>query len=103
MCDFICDTVPVSKPNLLMSDASPEEGFTMWMHCNVENGTEPIQYLWQHESHSGSITNFTQGNGSSIINVTDINRNHTGWYRCVASNAVNSESSEKLGLSVMCK
>ncbi|XP_028277984.1 uncharacterized protein LOC114446535 [Parambassis ranga] len=92
--------VPVSKPYLLMSDASPVEGSTMWMRCNLENGTGPIQYVWQHETRSGNITAFAQGN-SSIINVTDVNRNHTGWYRCVASNAVNSESSNRLWLDTI--
>ncbi|XP_051256243.1 V-set and immunoglobulin domain-containing protein 10-like 2 [Dicentrarchus labrax] len=92
--------VPVSKPYLLMSDASPVEGSTMWMRCNLENGTGPIQYLWQHETRSGNISTFAQGN-TSVINVTDVNRNLTGWYRCVASNAVNSESSNRLWLDTI--
>ncbi|XP_069577958.1 V-set and immunoglobulin domain-containing protein 10-like 2 [Brachyistius frenatus] len=92
--------VPVTKPFLLMSDASPVEGSTMWMRCNLENGTGPIQYKFQHETRSGNITVFAQGN-SSLINVTDINRNHMGWYRCVASNAVNSESSNRLWLDTI--
>ncbi|XP_047463867.1 V-set and immunoglobulin domain-containing protein 10-like 2 [Mugil cephalus] len=92
--------VPVSKPYLLLSDASPVEGSTMWMRCNLENGTGPIQYVWQHETRSGNVTAFAQGS-SHIINVTDVNRNHTGWYRCVASNAVNSESSNRLWLDTI--
>ncbi|KAM6907155.1 V-set and immunoglobulin domain-containing protein 10-like 2 [Xenentodon cancila] len=92
--------VPVSKPYLLMSDASPVEGSTMWMRCNLENGTGPIQYVWQHETRSGNITAFAQGH-SNIINVTDVNRNHTGWYRCVATNPINSESSNRLWLDTI--
>ncbi|XP_042355238.1 V-set and immunoglobulin domain-containing protein 10-like 2 [Plectropomus leopardus] len=92
--------VPVSKPYLLMSDASPVEGSTMWMRCNLDNGTGPIRYIWQHETRGGNITAFSQGN-TSVINVTDVNRNHTGWYRCVASNAVNSESSNRLWLDTI--
>ncbi|XP_035482330.2 V-set and immunoglobulin domain-containing protein 10-like 2 [Scophthalmus maximus] len=92
--------VPVSKPYLLMSDVSPVEGSIMWMRCNLENGTGPIQYVWQHETRSGNISTFAQGN-TSVINVTDINRNHTGWYRCVASNAVNSENSNRLWLDTI--
>ncbi|XP_056254332.1 V-set and immunoglobulin domain-containing protein 10-like 2 isoform X1 [Seriola aureovittata] len=92
--------VPVSKPYLLMSDASPVEGSTMWMRCNLENGTGPIQYVWQHETRSGNISVFAQGN-TSAINVTDVNRNHTGWYRCVATNPVNSESSNRLWLDTI--
>ncbi|XP_032390232.1 V-set and immunoglobulin domain-containing protein 10-like 2 [Etheostoma spectabile] len=92
--------VPVSKPYLLMSDVSPVEGSTMWMSCNLENGTGPIQYVWQYETRSSNISAFAQGN-TNIINVTNINRNHTGWYRCVASNAVNSESSNRLWLDTI--
>ncbi|XP_073336040.1 V-set and immunoglobulin domain-containing protein 10-like 2 [Pagrus major] len=92
--------VPVSKPYLLMSDASPVEGSTMWMRCNLENGTGPIQYVWKHETRNGTISVVAQGT-TSIINVTDVNRNHTGWYRCVASNAVNSESSNRLWLDTI--
>ena len=94
-------TVPVSKPYLLMSDVSPLEGSTIWMRCNLENGTGPIQYVWQYETRSGNISAFAQGN-TSVINV-NVNRNHTGWYRCVASNNVNSESSNRLWLDTICE
>lgn len=102
MCDFVSNAVPVSKPHLLMSDVSPVEGSSVWMRCHLENGTGPIQYAWQHETSGGNISAFALGN-ASVINVTDINRNHTGWYRCVASNAVNSESSDRLWLNTFCE
>nr|XP_040038802.1 V-set and immunoglobulin domain-containing protein 10-like 2 [Gasterosteus aculeatus aculeatus] len=95
---YLTVRVPVSKPHLLMSDVSPVEGSSVWMRCHLENGTGPIQYAWQHETSGGNISAFALGN-ASVINVTDINRNHTGWYRCVASNAVNSESSDRLWLN----
>lgn len=85
-----------------MSDASPVEGSTMWMRCNLENGTGPIQYEWHHETRNGNVTVFAQGN-SSVINVTQVNRNHTGWYRCAASNPVNRESSNRLWLDTICE
>uniref|UniRef100_A0A669FBG9 Ig-like domain-containing protein n=1 Tax=Oreochromis niloticus TaxID=8128 RepID=A0A669FBG9_ORENI len=92
--------VPISKPYILMSNASPVEGSSVWMRCSVENGTEPIQYTWHYENYNGNATTFTLGN-SSIINITNVNRNHTGWYRCVASNAVNSEKSDRLWLNTL--
>ncbi|KAM7374339.1 hypothetical protein PAMP_007005 [Pampus punctatissimus] len=92
--------VPVTKPYLLVSDVSPVEGSTMWMRCNLDNGTGPIQYVWQHETRSGNISVFAQSN-TSVVNVTDVNRNHTGWYRCVASNAVNSERSDRIWLDII--
>lgn len=85
-----------------MSDASPVEGSTMWMRCNLENGTGPIHYTWKHETRNGNVSMFAEGN-SSVINVTDVHRNHSGWYRCAASNAVNSESSNRLWLDTICK
>ncbi|KAM6911628.1 V-set and immunoglobulin domain-containing protein 10-like 2 [Lycodopsis pacificus] len=97
---YLTVRVPVSKPYLLMSDVSPVEGSTMWMRCNLETGTGPIQYVWQHETRTGNISAFAQGN-TSVINVTNINRNQTGWYRCVVSNAVNSESSNRLWLDTI--
>ncbi|XP_037605109.1 V-set and immunoglobulin domain-containing protein 10-like 2, partial [Sebastes umbrosus] len=94
------NTVPISKPYLLMSDVSPVEGSTMWMHCNLENGTRPIQYVWQHETSSSNFSTFARGN-NKVINVTNVNRNHTGWYRCVASNPINSESSNRVKLDTI--
>uniref|UniRef100_A0A3Q2YD40 Ig-like domain-containing protein n=1 Tax=Hippocampus comes TaxID=109280 RepID=A0A3Q2YD40_HIPCM len=82
--------VPVTKPHLLLSDGSPVEGSTIWLRCNLDNGTGPIQYAWQQENHHGNVSVFAQG-GTDVVNVTEVNRNHTGWYRCLASNAVNSE------------
>ncbi|XP_075343486.1 V-set and immunoglobulin domain-containing protein 10-like 2 [Odontesthes bonariensis] len=92
--------VPVSKPDLLLSDASPVEGSTLRMHCRVENGTEPIQYVWQHEARSGTVTTLSRGN-STVITITSVDRKHAGRYRCVAGNAINSESSEQLRLDVI--
>lgn len=94
--------VPVSKPFLLMSDASPVEGSTMWMRCSLENGTGPVHYSWKHETRNGNVSVFAEGN-ASVVNVTDVNRNHSGWYRCVASNAVNSQSSNRLWLDTICE
>ncbi|XP_043997445.1 V-set and immunoglobulin domain-containing protein 10-like 2 [Gambusia affinis] len=91
--------VSVSKPFLLMSNASPKEGSSVWMQCNIGNGTKPIHYVWQHQLYNENVTTFAQGN-TSFINITDIVRNQTGWYRCAAGNAVNRESSEKLWLNV---
>ncbi|XP_076744910.1 V-set and immunoglobulin domain-containing protein 10-like 2 [Maylandia zebra] len=92
--------VPVNKPYILMSDTSPVEGSSMWMRCNVENGTEPIRYVWQRETSSEDVTTFAQGN-NSIINVTNVNRNHTGWYLCVASNNINSQTSDRVWLDTI--
>ncbi|XP_049599476.1 V-set and immunoglobulin domain-containing protein 10-like 2 [Syngnathus scovelli] len=92
--------VPVTKPHLLVSDVSPVEGSTIWLQCNLDNGTGPIQYVWQQENRHGNISAFAQGN-TGVVNVTEVNRNHTGWYRCLASNAVNSEQSDRIWLDII--
>ncbi|XP_056140207.1 V-set and immunoglobulin domain-containing protein 10-like 2 [Lampris incognitus] len=92
--------VPVSKPYVLLSDASPVEGSSVWLRCGLENGTAPIHYVWEHETRDGSVTMFAQGN-SSLLNVTEVNRDHTGWYRCLARNAVNKQRSDRIWLDII--
>ncbi|XP_076025252.1 V-set and immunoglobulin domain-containing protein 10-like 2 [Genypterus blacodes] len=92
--------VPVSKPYLVVSDASPQEGSTMWMRCGLDNGTGPIKYVWQHETRNGNLSTFAQSN-NNMVNVTDVNRNHTGWYRCLVSNPVNRERSDRIWLDII--
>ncbi|TKS82991.1 V-set and immunoglobulin domain-containing protein 10-like 2 [Collichthys lucidus] len=85
--------VPVSMPTLVMSDEFPVEGTTMRMDCLLENGTGPIQYVWKHQPRNGNISDIARGNVSSI-NIINVNRNHTGFYRCMARNPVSSETSK---------
>ncbi|XP_071754218.2 V-set and immunoglobulin domain-containing protein 10-like 2 [Centroberyx gerrardi] len=92
--------VPVSKPYVIPSEASPVEGSSMWMQCRLEYGTAPLRYEWKHETRDGVSRTFAQGN-SSVVNVTDVNRNHTGWYRCLASNEVNQERSDRIWLDII--
>ncbi|XP_071219360.1 V-set and immunoglobulin domain-containing protein 10-like 2 [Salvelinus alpinus] len=92
--------VPVSKPYILLSDASPAEGSLVWLRCGLENGTGSLYFLWEHETHSGLVSTISQGN-SSMFNMTEVNRNHTGWYRCVARNQVNQERSDRIWLDII--
>ncbi|XP_072302247.1 V-set and immunoglobulin domain-containing protein 10-like 2 [Eucyclogobius newberryi] len=97
---YLTVQVPISKPYLEVSELSPQEGSTIWMRCNLENGTGPIKYEWHHENMNSSVTVFGQGN-SSVVDVRNINRNNTGWYRCRAQNPVNSEQSDRTWLSII--
>ncbi|XP_055791185.1 V-set and immunoglobulin domain-containing protein 10-like 2 [Salvelinus fontinalis] len=92
--------VPVSKPYILLSDASPAEGSLVWLRCGLENGTGSLYFLWEHETHNGLVSTVSQGN-SSVFNMTEVNRNHTGWYRCVARNQVNQERSDRIWLDII--
>lgn len=95
-------TVPVSKPSIVLSDSSAVEGSVYSMQCGLQNGTEPIQYIWEQETQSGLVTSFPQSN-SSLYTLNPVTRNHTGWYRCLARNEVNQQISDRIRLDVMCK
>ncbi|KAL2095118.1 hypothetical protein ACEWY4_009837 [Coilia grayii] len=71
----------------------------MLMDCALKNGTEPIRYIWEQEDKDGAISILAEGN-SSLLNVSYITRNHTGWYRCLARNEVNQVLSERFWLDV---
>ncbi|XP_072518612.1 V-set and immunoglobulin domain-containing protein 10-like 2 [Salminus brasiliensis] len=92
--------VPVSKPYILLSNSSAVEGSTFWMRCGLENGTEPINYIWEQESRSGLVTTLAETN-RSLINIIWVTRNHTGWYSCLARNKVNQQYSERIWLDVL--
>lgn len=85
-----------------MSDEEPVEGTTMRMDCLLENGTGPIQYVWKHQPRNGNISDIARGN-ASFINIINVNRNHTGWYRCMARNPVSSETSNRVLLETICE
>lgn len=100
-CNFTVST-PVSKPYILLSDSSAVEGASVRMNCSLDDGTDPIQYTWEQESYSGLVTILAEGN-SSLLNITSVNRNHTGWIRCLARNEVNQQRSDRLWLDVICE
>lgn len=99
---FFTVSVPVSKPYILLSDSSPLEGASVWIRCGLENGTDPVYYFWEQESQSGLVTILAESN-SSLINLTLVTRNHSGWLRCLARNEVNQQRSDRIWLNVICK
>ena len=94
--------VPVTKPYLLVNNTSPAEGSSAWLRCGLENGTLPIYYEFEQETQNGVNKTFGQGN-SSLVNMTEINRNHTGWYRCIVRNMINQQQSDRIWLDVTCE
>ncbi|XP_064209245.1 V-set and immunoglobulin domain-containing protein 10-like 2 [Anguilla rostrata] len=92
--------VPVSKPYILVSDTSPAEGTHLWMRCNLDNGTGPINYSWERENRDGVTAKVSEGD-VSLMNVTVVSRNHTGWYRCLANNEVNQQRSDRIWLDII--
>lgn len=85
-----------------MSDSSPIEGVSVWMRCGLENGTGPIQYVWELENYSGQVSKLAESD-SNLINITSVSRNHTGWFRCLAKNEVNQQIGDRIWLDVICE
>ncbi|XP_076835671.1 V-set and immunoglobulin domain-containing protein 10-like 2 [Brachyhypopomus gauderio] len=92
--------VPVSKPYVSLGESSAVEGSTFLMRCGLENGTGPIHYTWEQESYSGLVTTLAESN-SSVLIITWVTRNHTGWYRCLARNEVNQQRSDRIWVDVL--
>ena len=72
------------------------------LRCGLGNGTSPILYEWEHERPGIPVTTIARGNSSMLI-MSNVNRNNTGWYRCVVSNAVNLERSDRALMDVVCE
>ncbi|KAJ0062059.1 hypothetical protein NL108_015259, partial [Boleophthalmus pectinirostris] len=94
--------VAVSRPSLLLSEASPLEGSSISMICKVQNGTGPIHYEWYYEAQNGDTFKVTQSY-SSALHLSSLQHNQTGWYRCGANNLVNSQQSDPIWVDVICE
>ncbi|XP_041030226.1 V-set and immunoglobulin domain-containing protein 10-like 2 [Carcharodon carcharias] len=93
--------VPISKPSIQMSLSVPIEGSMISILCSVENGTGPLEYIWNRQATvSRSPVNVSEST-DSLLNLTSVNRNHTGWYTCTAKNEVNEETSDRVWLDVI--
>ncbi|XP_058866240.1 V-set and immunoglobulin domain-containing protein 10-like 2 [Acipenser ruthenus] len=92
--------VPISKPFIQLSESSPVENAPLWMVCAVENGTGPINFVWERQGRDGVSVRVSESN-SSLMNLTVVNRNQTGWYSCLASNEVNQERSDTVWLDII--
>ncbi|XP_076131118.1 hemicentin-1-like [Alosa pseudoharengus] len=95
------EAVPVTKPSIVLSHSSPAEGSSIWIRCDLENGTEPISYLWEQESKEGTTSILAQGTNNNLVNVTMVTRNHAGWHRCIVGNEVSQEQSKRISLNVV--
>ncbi|XP_070129623.1 V-set and immunoglobulin domain-containing protein 10-like 2 [Equus caballus] len=92
--------VPVSKPQVRLSDPSPVEGTSVVATCAVREGTEPVTFAWQHQAPQGSWEALV-GVTKRLLHLDPVNRTHLGWYMCSAHNAVNRLNSEGAFLDVI--
>ncbi|XP_070638686.1 V-set and immunoglobulin domain-containing protein 10-like 2 [Bos indicus] len=92
--------VPVSKPQVRLSDPSPVEGASLVATCIVREGTEPVTFVWQHQAPRGPAEAL-MGVTKRLIQLDPVNRTHLGWYTCTAHNAVSQLSSDGAFLDVI--
>lgn len=94
--------MPVSKPQVQLSDPSPVEGASLVATCIVREGTEPVTFVWQHQAPRGPAEAL-MGVTKRLIQLDPVNRTHLGWYTCTAHNAVSQLSSDGAFLDVICE
>ncbi|KAM6173516.1 V-set and immunoglobulin domain-containing protein 10-like 2 [Erethizon dorsatum] len=92
--------VPVSKPQVRLSDPSPVEGASVVATCAVREGTEPMTFAWQHQAPQG-LGEVLVGAKEPLLWLDPVNRMHLGWYVCSAYNAVSRLSSDGIFLDVV--
>nr|XP_045001989.1 V-set and immunoglobulin domain-containing protein 10-like 2 [Jaculus jaculus] len=92
--------VPVSKPQVRLSDPSPVEGISVVATCAVREGTEPVTFTWHHHAPR-SPEEAVVGLAEPQLRLDPVNRTHLGWYTCSARNVVNELSSAGIFLDVI--
>ncbi|GCC35685.1 hypothetical protein chiPu_0014172 [Chiloscyllium punctatum] len=93
--------VPITKPSVQMSISAPVEGSAISLLCSVENGTGPLEYIWNRQAALSTGPINVSETTDSLLNLTSVNRNHTGWYTCTAKNEVNEVTSDRVWLDVI--
>ncbi|CAK6440325.1 unnamed protein product [Pipistrellus nathusii] len=92
--------VPVSKPQVRLSEPSPAEGASVVATCTVREGTEPVAFAWKHRTSRGREEALA-GVTEPVLLLDPVRRTHLGWYVCSAHNAVNRLSSDGAFLDVV--
>lgn len=66
----------------------------------LANGTGPITYQWQYSSNNGvTYTNLTGTTYNYLL--TGVQQSNSGYYRCIASNVINSMTSNPIIVTVL--
>ncbi|XP_058145221.1 V-set and immunoglobulin domain-containing protein 10-like 2 [Dasypus novemcinctus] len=92
--------VPVAKPQVHLSDASPVEGASVEATCALQEGTEPVAFAWQHRAPQGPGEGLAGVTGP-LLRLDPVHRSHLGWYLCSAHNPVSNRSSDGVFLDVI--
>ena len=87
-CIFISKTTVFTHLNVFLTDASTmkqllnvtvEESKNVTKECNEAAGTHPLNFAWKNVK-TGQVTK------GKLLNISNITRNQSGEYRCIANN-----------------
>ena len=104
-CILICkSTVFTPHLNVFLTDAptmkqllnvTVEESKNVTKECNEAAGTRPLNFVWRNVK-TGLVTK------GKLLTITNIKRNQSGEYRCIANNTCGNESTTMF-INVTCK
>ena len=103
-CILICKTTVFTHLNVFLTDAptmkqllnvTVEESKNVTKECNEAAGTHPLNFAWKNVK-TGQVTK------GKLLNISNITRNQSGEYRCIANNTCGNESTTMF-INVQCK
>ena len=99
-CLYILDRPEVTKHP---QNVTETERNNVTLTCNATGNPEP-QFSWFKDKDLVKSTNriYLSAN-NSLLTMTDVNRNDSGGYLCVARNEVGNDTSKIVVLDVQCK
>jgi len=65
----------------------------------LANGTDPITYQWQYSSNGSIYTNLSGTTYNYLL--SGVQKTNSGYYRCIASNVINSMTSNPIIVTVL--
>jgi len=81
---------------IVNSSNTVNESGSFYLTCEASGDPPPYNYTWKQNDTNEAIAD------GNVLNFTNINRNDTGWYRCVATNKCGTGSGLHF-VNVFCK
>ena len=77
----------------------PKEGYPYTLTCNVTGPVDHVYWMKNDSVDSG----YTSLTNNQTLSFTPLKRNDTGYYKCIAGNAVGNMTSPPFELIVNCE
>ena len=100
VCWYISDRPEITKHP---QNVTETERNNVTLTCNATGNPEP-QFSWFKDKHPViGVKRIYLSANNSLLTITDVNRNDSGGYLCVAHNEVGNDISKIVVLDVQCK